>query len=67
MQITVSQGTMGHSPGEARLKLPEAFPVESHRAFSQQRDMTTGVKCCQPGQLVRERFGNQGFYPVLVT
>lgn len=70
MQITVRQGKrhMEHSPGEAMVKLPEAFPVESHRAyFSQQWDMTAHVKYCQPGQLVRERFGNQGFYPGLVT
>lgn len=58
MQIEISKGKkhVGQRPKEAGSSSQGLSPWThtGHTDFPQQRDMTTHVKCCQPGTLVRD-------------
>lgn len=58
MRIDFSKGKkhMGQRPKEAGSSSQglSPWPHTGHTCFSQQRDVTTPVKCCPPGTFVRD-------------
>lgn len=77
MRIDFSKGKkhMGQRPKEAGSSSQglSPWPHTGHTCFSQQRDVTTHVKCCPPGTFVRDsvRFfweaGHIGSFSLLHT